>query len=147
MLHDHGSKAIRKCMRRTEWPVQEVSCCLCVCCLFVQVMLAPLVDIALKVSQLQERTGRTGPTVITWFLCHTAFTHPATGYLHSLGGGGGWSCPWMLSWLQFLTLRNRAGWKTETLHAGWLQKKIQEELLIYLTLKINHCLMLDYSEC
>nr|XP_057929218.1 phosphoglucomutase-1 isoform X4 [Doryrhamphus excisus] len=30
-----------------------------------QVMLAPLVDIALKVSQLQERTGRTGPTVIT----------------------------------------------------------------------------------
>lgn len=32
---------------------------------FVQVMLAPLVDIALKVSQLQEKTGRTGPTVIT----------------------------------------------------------------------------------
>ncbi|MEQ2241263.1 Phosphoglucomutase-1 [Ilyodon furcidens] len=30
-----------------------------------QVMLAPLVDIALKVSQLHERTGRTGPTVIT----------------------------------------------------------------------------------
>uniref|UniRef100_A0A8C9ZIM5 EF-hand calcium binding domain 7 n=1 Tax=Sander lucioperca TaxID=283035 RepID=A0A8C9ZIM5_SANLU len=30
-----------------------------------QVMLAPLVDIALKVSQLQEKTGRTGPTVIT----------------------------------------------------------------------------------
>ncbi|XP_063057869.1 phosphoglucomutase-1 [Engraulis encrasicolus] len=29
------------------------------------VMLAPLVDIALKVSQLQERTGRTAPTVIT----------------------------------------------------------------------------------
>lgn len=34
-----------------------------VCC--VQVMLAPLVDIALKVSQLRETTGRTGPTVIT----------------------------------------------------------------------------------
>ncbi|TNM88241.1 hypothetical protein fugu_006462 [Takifugu bimaculatus] len=30
-----------------------------------QVMLAPLVDIALKVSQLRETTGRTGPTVIT----------------------------------------------------------------------------------
>uniref|UniRef100_A0A8C6QAC9 Phosphoglucomutase 1 n=1 Tax=Nothobranchius furzeri TaxID=105023 RepID=A0A8C6QAC9_NOTFU len=30
-----------------------------------QVMLAPLVDIALKVSQLHERTGRSGPTVIT----------------------------------------------------------------------------------
>ncbi|XP_034737397.1 phosphoglucomutase-1-like isoform X3 [Etheostoma cragini] len=30
-----------------------------------QVMLAPLVDIALKVSQLQEKTGRSGPTVIT----------------------------------------------------------------------------------
>ncbi|KAG8003192.1 Phosphoglucomutase-1 [Nibea albiflora] len=30
-----------------------------------QVMLAPLVDIALRVSQLHERTGRTGPTVIT----------------------------------------------------------------------------------
>ncbi|XP_034386633.1 phosphoglucomutase-1 isoform X2 [Cyclopterus lumpus] len=30
-----------------------------------QVMLAPLIDIALKVSQLQEKTGRTGPTVIT----------------------------------------------------------------------------------
>uniref|UniRef100_A0A8C4ZXL6 EF-hand calcium binding domain 7 n=1 Tax=Gadus morhua TaxID=8049 RepID=A0A8C4ZXL6_GADMO len=30
-----------------------------------QVMLAPLVDIALKVSQLQEKTGRTKPTVIT----------------------------------------------------------------------------------
>ncbi|KFO23187.1 phosphoglucomutase-1 isoform X1 [Fukomys damarensis] len=30
-----------------------------------QVMLAPLVTIALKVSQLQERTGRTAPTVIT----------------------------------------------------------------------------------
>ncbi|PKU28025.1 phosphoglucomutase- hypothetical protein [Limosa lapponica baueri] len=30
-----------------------------------QVMLAPLVSIALKLSQLHERTGRTGPTVIT----------------------------------------------------------------------------------
>ncbi|MBN3302189.1 phosphoglucomutase-1 isoform X1 [Amia ocellicauda] len=30
-----------------------------------QVMLAPLVTIALKISQLHERTGRTGPTVIT----------------------------------------------------------------------------------
>ncbi|XP_051855478.1 phosphoglucomutase-1 isoform X1 [Antechinus flavipes] len=30
-----------------------------------QVMLAPLVSIALKVSQLQERTGRSAPTVIT----------------------------------------------------------------------------------
>nr|XP_049572910.1 phosphoglucomutase-1 isoform X5 [Syngnathus scovelli] len=30
-----------------------------------QVMLAPLVDIALKLSQLHEKTGRTGPTVIT----------------------------------------------------------------------------------
>ncbi|CAK6978382.1 phosphoglucomutase-1 [Scomber scombrus] len=30
-----------------------------------QVMLAPLVDIALKVSQLKENTGRTAPTVIT----------------------------------------------------------------------------------
>uniref|UniRef100_A0A3Q3JXU1 Phosphoglucomutase 1 n=1 Tax=Monopterus albus TaxID=43700 RepID=A0A3Q3JXU1_MONAL len=30
-----------------------------------QVMLAPLVDIALKVSHLHEKTGRTGPTVIT----------------------------------------------------------------------------------
>ncbi|KAJ8279074.1 hypothetical protein COCON_G00061400 [Conger conger] len=30
-----------------------------------QVMLAPLVTIALKISQLQEKTGRTGPTVIT----------------------------------------------------------------------------------
>ncbi|ERE83081.1 phosphoglucomutase-1 [Cricetulus griseus] len=30
-----------------------------------QVMLAPLISIALKVSQLQERTGRTAPTVIT----------------------------------------------------------------------------------
>lgn len=30
-----------------------------------QDMLAPLVDIALKISQLQEKTGRTGPTVIT----------------------------------------------------------------------------------
>ncbi|KAL0604213.1 Phosphoglucomutase-1 [Plecturocebus cupreus] len=29
------------------------------------VMLAPLISIALKVSQLQERTGRTAPTVIT----------------------------------------------------------------------------------
>lgn len=34
-------------------------------CASVQVMLAPLVDIALKVSQLQEKTGRSGPTVIT----------------------------------------------------------------------------------
>lgn len=32
---------------------------------FSQVMLAPLISIALKVSQLQERTGRTAPTVIT----------------------------------------------------------------------------------
>lgn len=32
---------------------------------FPQVMLAPLISIALKVSQLQERTGRTAPTVIT----------------------------------------------------------------------------------
>ncbi|XP_067315913.1 phosphoglucomutase-1 [Pseudorasbora parva] len=30
-----------------------------------QVMLAPLVDIALKISQLQEKTGRAAPTVIT----------------------------------------------------------------------------------
>uniref|UniRef100_A0A8C3TBZ5 Phosphoglucomutase-1 n=2 Tax=Chelydra serpentina TaxID=8475 RepID=A0A8C3TBZ5_CHESE len=30
-----------------------------------QVMLAPLIGIALKLSQLHERTGRTGPTVIT----------------------------------------------------------------------------------
>ncbi|XP_074064586.1 LOW QUALITY PROTEIN: phosphoglucomutase-1-like [Macrotis lagotis] len=30
-----------------------------------QVMLAPLISIALKVSQLQERTGRSSPTVIT----------------------------------------------------------------------------------
>ncbi|TKC49218.1 hypothetical protein EI555_007749, partial [Monodon monoceros] len=30
-----------------------------------QVMLAPLISIALKLSQLQERTGRTAPTVIT----------------------------------------------------------------------------------
>uniref|UniRef100_A0A672MY65 Phosphoglucomutase-1-like n=1 Tax=Sinocyclocheilus grahami TaxID=75366 RepID=A0A672MY65_SINGR len=30
-----------------------------------QVMLAPLVDIALRISQLQEKTGRTTPTVIT----------------------------------------------------------------------------------
>uniref|UniRef100_A0A8C1WLP2 Phosphoglucomutase 1 n=1 Tax=Cyprinus carpio TaxID=7962 RepID=A0A8C1WLP2_CYPCA len=30
-----------------------------------QVMLAPLVDIALRISQLQEKTGRTAPTVIT----------------------------------------------------------------------------------
>uniref|UniRef100_A0AAX7U615 Phosphoglucomutase 1 n=1 Tax=Astatotilapia calliptera TaxID=8154 RepID=A0AAX7U615_ASTCA len=30
-----------------------------------QAILAPLVDIALKLSQLHERTGRTGPTVIT----------------------------------------------------------------------------------
>ncbi|XP_076870965.1 phosphoglucomutase-1 [Brachyhypopomus gauderio] len=30
-----------------------------------QVMLAPLVDIALRISQLQEKTGRDGPTVIT----------------------------------------------------------------------------------
>ncbi|XP_065155110.1 phosphoglucomutase-1 [Paramisgurnus dabryanus] len=30
-----------------------------------QVMLAPLVDIALKISQLQEKTGRSAPTVIT----------------------------------------------------------------------------------
>ncbi|TSL22085.1 Phosphoglucomutase-1 [Bagarius yarrelli] len=30
-----------------------------------QVMLAPLVDIALRISKLQEKTGRTGPTVIT----------------------------------------------------------------------------------
>ncbi|MBN3316110.1 PGM1 protein, partial [Atractosteus spatula] len=30
-----------------------------------QVMLAPLVTIALKISQLHEKTGRTGPTVIT----------------------------------------------------------------------------------
>uniref|UniRef100_A0A8C1DPE4 Phosphoglucomutase 1 n=1 Tax=Cyprinus carpio carpio TaxID=630221 RepID=A0A8C1DPE4_CYPCA len=30
-----------------------------------QVMLAPLVDIALRISQLQEMTGRTAPTVIT----------------------------------------------------------------------------------
>lgn len=30
-----------------------------------QVMLAPLISIALKVSKLQERTGRTAPTVIT----------------------------------------------------------------------------------
>ncbi|NWQ77700.1 PGM1 protein, partial [Columbina picui] len=30
-----------------------------------QVMLAPLISIALKLSQLHERTGRTGPTVIT----------------------------------------------------------------------------------
>uniref|UniRef100_A0A8D0WT98 Phosphoglucomutase-1 n=1 Tax=Sus scrofa TaxID=9823 RepID=A0A8D0WT98_PIG len=30
-----------------------------------QVMLAPLISIALKMSQLQERTGRTAPTVIT----------------------------------------------------------------------------------
>ncbi|CAJ0960798.1 unnamed protein product [Ranitomeya imitator] len=30
-----------------------------------QVMLAPLVTIALKLSKLQERTGRTAPTVIT----------------------------------------------------------------------------------
>jgi len=31
----------------------------------LQVMLAPLISIALKLSQLHERTGRTGPTVIT----------------------------------------------------------------------------------
>ncbi|XP_051997038.1 phosphoglucomutase-1-like [Xyrauchen texanus] len=30
-----------------------------------QVMLAPLVEIALRISQLQEKTGRTAPTVIT----------------------------------------------------------------------------------
>lgn len=42
---------------------------------FLQVMLAPLVDIALKISQLQEKTGRTGPTVITWVLHHIASTH------------------------------------------------------------------------
>ncbi|CAM4625235.1 hypothetical protein PO909_005649 [Leuciscus waleckii] len=30
-----------------------------------QVMLAPLVDIALRISQLQEKTGRSAPTVIT----------------------------------------------------------------------------------
>ncbi|XP_051052004.1 LOW QUALITY PROTEIN: phosphoglucomutase-1-like [Phodopus roborovskii] len=30
-----------------------------------QVMLAPLISIALKVSQLQERTGRTAPTILT----------------------------------------------------------------------------------
>ena len=30
-----------------------------------KVMLAPLVSIALKISQLQERTGRNAPTVIT----------------------------------------------------------------------------------
>lgn len=42
-------------------------CWWCLC--GVQVMLAPLVDIALKLSQLHERTGRTGPTVITWSRC------------------------------------------------------------------------------
>lgn len=31
----------------------------------LQVMLAPLISIALKLSQLHERTGRSGPTVIT----------------------------------------------------------------------------------
>lgn len=49
-------------------------------------MLAPLVDIALKVSQLHERTGRTGPTVITWFFCHTASTHPQQQDTSALSG-------------------------------------------------------------
>lgn len=80
---------------------QEDRCCLCLC--GVQVMLAPLVDIALKVSQLHERTGRTGPTVITWSSFHAAFTRPAAGYLHSVGRG--WSCPSALYWLQLRNCR------------------------------------------
>lgn len=35
---------------------------------FLQEMLAPLATIALKISQLHHRTGRSGPSVITWFL-------------------------------------------------------------------------------
>lgn len=60
---------------------------------YTQVMLAPLVDIALKVSQLHERTGRTGPTVITWFLRCTASTST-----------GGWHCPLELDVKLKLTL-------------------------------------------
>lgn len=80
------------------------------CRLSVQVMLAPLVDIALKVSQLQERTGRTGPTVITWVLCHTASTHLM-----------GMMLPLNAVWSSVPDcLRNRATWKTQ--RVSWGQK-------------------------
>lgn len=68
-------------------------------CAFVQVMLAPLVDIALKVSQLQEKTGRSGPTVITWFLPRTPFTQPSDG-APAPPPSAGWSCPQTLPWLR-----------------------------------------------
>lgn len=35
-----------------------------------QLMLAPLATIALKISQVHHRTGRSGPSVITWFLLY-----------------------------------------------------------------------------
>ena len=46
-------------------PVTDVSCSQTFFLLF-QAVLSPLIAIALKISQIHERTGRRGPTVITW---------------------------------------------------------------------------------
>lgn len=46
-------------------PVTDLSCSKTVFLLF-QAVLSPLIAIALKISQIHERTGRRGPTVITW---------------------------------------------------------------------------------
>lgn len=46
-------------------PGTDVSCSQTFFLLF-QAVLSPLIAIALKISQIHERTGRRGPTVITW---------------------------------------------------------------------------------
>lgn len=116
--------------------------------LMVQVMLAPLVDIALKVSQLHEKTGRTGPTVITWFLCHTASTHPQQQDTSTLlGGEAALECC-----LGFgLAFSPKQSWMKKWNSTSPVEhQKIHEELSIYLTLKVTHCHLLlksalDYS--
>lgn len=45
-------------------PMTDVSCSQTFPLLF-QAVLSPLIAIALKISQIHERTGRRGPTVIT----------------------------------------------------------------------------------
>lgn len=105
---------------RTAWPEQKVRCSECFHYVIIQVMLAPLVDIALKVSQLHERTGRTGPTVITWFFCHTVSTHPQQQDTSALLGV---KLPLNAVLASVAgSLKNRAGWKNETQHAGWIEE-------------------------
>lgn len=108
-------------------------------------MLAPLVDIALKVSKLRERTGRTGPTVITWFFCHAASTHPQQQDTSALLGV---KLPFNAVLASVVDpLKNWGGWKTETQQAGY--QKIHVEHLIYVALKVTHwhILVLTQSEC